>query len=96
MSDTLTGKTALVTGASRGIGSAMARGLAAKGATVVINYVKNEKAAQEVVHAIIKQGGKAVAIQATCRKWLKCAGCFMKQKRQLESLISLLPMLLMR
>ena len=46
----------------------MAQGLAARGATVVINYVKNEKAATEVVRSIIEQGGKAVAIQADLSK----------------------------
>lgn len=60
----LEGKTALVTGSSRGIGRAIAEGLATKGATVVVNYVGNEKAAREVVAAIEGNGGKAVAIQA--------------------------------
>ncbi|MER9239222.1 SDR family oxidoreductase [Mesorhizobium sp. M0633] len=60
----LEGKTALVTGSSRGIGRAIAEGLAAKGAAVVVNYVGNEKAAREVVAAIEGIGGKAVAIQA--------------------------------
>lgn len=60
----LTGKTALVTGASRGIGRAIAQTLAAAGANVVVNYLSNEKAAQEVVGQITEAGGKAVAIQA--------------------------------
>ncbi|MER9253214.1 SDR family oxidoreductase [Mesorhizobium sp. M0598] len=60
----LEGKTALVTGSSRGIGRAIAEGLAAKGAAVVVNYVGNEKAAREVVAAIEGIGGKAIAIQA--------------------------------
>ncbi|MER9054577.1 SDR family oxidoreductase [Mesorhizobium sp. M0213] len=60
----LEGKTALVTGSSRGIGRAIAEGLATKGAAVVVNYVGNEKAAREVVAAIEGNGGKAVAIQA--------------------------------
>lgn len=60
----LEGKTALVTGSSRGIGRAITEGLATKGAAVVVNYVGNEKAAREVVAAIEGNGGKAVAIQA--------------------------------
>jgi 3-oxoacyl-[acyl-carrier protein] reductase len=60
----LTGKTALVTGASRGIGRSIAQTLAAAGANVVVNYVRNEQAAQEVVGQITEAGGKAVAIQA--------------------------------
>lgn len=64
MSKSLQGKTALVTGSSRGIGRAVAEGLAAKGAAVVVNYVGNHKAADEVVAAIAGKGGKAIAIQA--------------------------------
>ncbi|MCP9232195.1 SDR family oxidoreductase [Mesorhizobium sp. LMG 17147] len=60
----LEGKTALVTGSSRGIGRAIAEGLATKGAAVVVNYVGNKKAAREVVAAIEGNGGKAIAIQA--------------------------------
>lgn len=60
----LEGKTALVTGSSRGIGRAIAEGLATKGAAVVVNYVGNEKAAREVVAVTEGNGGKAVAIQA--------------------------------
>jgi 3-oxoacyl-[acyl-carrier protein] reductase len=64
MSKSLQGKTALVTGSSRGIGRAIAEGLAAKGAAVIVNYVGNHEAAHEVVAAIAGKGGKAVAIQA--------------------------------
>ncbi len=59
----LTGKIALVTGASRGIGRAIALELAAQGATVIVNFQRNAEAAQEVVDAIIAGGGQAVAIQ---------------------------------
>jgi 3-oxoacyl-[acyl-carrier protein] reductase len=61
---TLTGKTAIVTGASRGIGRAIAIDLAAKGAAVVVNYNASEAAAQEVVAAITGAGGKAIAVKA--------------------------------
>ncbi|MGX5827594.1 SDR family oxidoreductase [Mesorhizobium sp. 43Arga] len=64
MSQSLHGKTAIVTGSSRGIGRAIAEGLAAQGAAVVINYVGNQKAADEVVAGITGKGGKAIAIQA--------------------------------
>jgi 3-oxoacyl-[acyl-carrier protein] reductase len=61
---TLTGKRALVTGASRGIGAAIAKELAAKGAEVAITFEKSAYQAAEVVRAIEANGGRAVAFQA--------------------------------
>ena len=60
----LAGKVALVTGASRGIGRAIAEELAANGAKVVINYNASAEAADELVAAIAANGGEATAVQA--------------------------------
>ncbi len=59
----LTGKVALVTGGSRGIGRAIALGLSGQGAKVAVNYVSNAAAADEVVQAISASGHEAIAIQ---------------------------------
>src|SRR6185295_14096223 len=60
----LKGKVAIVTGASAGIGRAIAERLAFEGATVVVNYSKSAEKAKEVLEGIESKGGKAVAIQA--------------------------------
>ncbi|RMD52444.1 MAG: 3-oxoacyl-[acyl-carrier-protein] reductase [Candidatus Thermofonsia bacterium] len=65
----LDGKVAVVTGASRGIGRAIAEDLAANGAKVVVNYNASAQAAEEVVKAIEENGGTAVAIQADVSKF---------------------------
>jgi 3-oxoacyl-[acyl-carrier protein] reductase len=64
MTDSLVNKTALVTGASRGIGKAIAIALAEAGANVAVNYRERKKGADETVAAIKKLGRKAVALQA--------------------------------
>ncbi len=64
----LTGKVAVVTGASKGIGAGAAKALAASGASVVVNYATSNKGADAVVAEITKAGGKAVAVKGDVAK----------------------------
>jgi len=64
----LSGKVALVTGASKGLGADIAKGFAKEGASVVVNYSSSKEGADKVVAEITKNGGKAVAIQGDVAK----------------------------
>jgi 3-oxoacyl-[acyl-carrier protein] reductase len=64
----LTGKVAVVTGASKGIGAGIAKELAAQGASVVVNYASSKEGAEKVVAEITKGGGKAVAVGGSVAK----------------------------
>ncbi len=64
----LAGKVAVVTGASKGIGAGIAKGLAAEGAAVVVNYSSSKAGADKVVSEITAAGGKAVAVQGDLSK----------------------------
>ena len=64
----LTGKVAVVTGASKGIGAALAKGVAEAGAAVAVNYAADKEGAERTVLEITRGGGQAVAIQADVSK----------------------------
>ena len=72
----LAGKVALVTGASKGIGAAIAVKLAEQGAAVVVNYGRSAAEAQAVVDGIRARGGRAIAVQADVSKTAEIAGLF--------------------
>lgn len=82
----LQGKTALVTGASKGIGAGIARELAAVGAAVVVNYASDRTGAETVVEAIVAAAGRAVAIQADVSNAIDVARLFEQAKEAFGTL----------
>jgi 3-oxoacyl-[acyl-carrier protein] reductase len=81
----LTGKVAIVTGASKGIGAGIAKGLAAAGASVVVNYAGSKEGANAVVHEIVAKDGKAIAVQADVAKAEDVKRLFAETKRAFGS-----------
>jgi 3-oxoacyl-[acyl-carrier protein] reductase len=77
----LDGKVAIVTGASKGIGAAIAKQFAAEGAAVVVNYASSKEGADRVVDEIAKRGGKAIAGQANVAKKAEIEQLFAETKK---------------
>jgi 3-oxoacyl-[acyl-carrier protein] reductase len=82
----LTGKVAVVTGASKGIGAGIAEHLAAAGAAVVVNYSSSKEGAERVVANIKKKGGQAVAVQADLSKPEDVKKLFAETKKTFDKL----------
>jgi len=86
MSKKLEGQVAVVTGASKGIGAAIAEHLAAAGAAVVVNYASSRAGAEAVVNRIRQTGGKAVAVQADVSKLEDVRRLFAETKKTFDKL----------
>src|SRR5947208_437739 len=77
----LSGKVAVVTGASKGIGAAIAKALAGEGASVVVNYSSSKSEGEKVAKEITADGGKAVALQANLSKRDEIERLFAESKK---------------
>ena len=77
----LTGKVAVVTGASKGIGAGIAKELAAQGASVVVNYASSKEGADKVVAEIVQAGGKAKAVGGSVAKAADIDSLFAETKK---------------
>ncbi len=82
----LKNKVALITGASKGIGAGIAKGLAAEGASVVVNYSSSKEGADRVVAEIVEKGGKAVAVQGDVAKASDVRRIFAETKKSFGTL----------
>jgi 3-oxoacyl-[acyl-carrier protein] reductase len=81
----LAGKVAVVTGASKGIGAGIAKGMAAEGASVVVNYSSSKEGADRVVQEITREGGKAIAVQGDMSKSADVKRLFTETKKEFGS-----------
>jgi len=82
----LDGKVAIVTGASKGIGAAIAKQFAAEGAAVVVNYASSKQGADRIVDEIAKRGGKAIAVQANVARKAEVERLFSATKKAFGTL----------
>src|SRR5580693_1907358 len=82
----LSGKTAIVTGASKGIGAGIAKGLAAEGAAVVVNYGSSKEDADRVVSEITGHGGRAIAVKGDVSKSADVKRLFAETKKAFGTL----------
>src|SRR3990167_2826770 len=86
LNDMLKGKTALVTGASRGIGNSIAFELAKEGADIIVNYASSNKKAEELVDKIKKLGNKSIAIKADVSDYNEVAKMFETAKAEFKKI----------
>src|SRR5580704_4133208 len=86
MSKRLADNVAVVTGASKGIGAAIAKRLASEGATVVVNYSSSKEGADRVVAEIKKKGGQAIAVQANVPKPADIERLFAETKKAFDKI----------
>ena len=87
----LSGKVAIVTGASKGIGAGIAKAMAAEGARVVVNYASSKEDADKVVAEIARDGGQAVAVHADVSKEADVVRLFDETRRAFDRVDAVVP-----